>query len=470
MRHTFTEATRAADGTRDAYEKAAARREIAVAQAAAGMSDQSRQTFSNALTVARAIKGGQGAVAQIAVSEAEAGFVSEALKTARGIDAVREKASALYKIAACAEAKKQIRLGDDSAKPPLWPATDTPANASASLGQQPKLRATLGEKDNIKPVISVAFSPDSNVLAYATGGRIRLWDIATNTNVATFGTNIEIHGMLQSRVTSVAFSPDGKSLVSGTEDGAIKVWNVISGKNTATLTKRPCFVVSATFSPDGKSIASGSDGMVKLWDLASGKNTATLKAQSDEWAVGWITAVVFSPDGKTLASGGVEKSIKLWDATSGKSMATLKGHAAEVTCLAFSPDGKTLASGSWDATIRLWDVASRKNTATINGYDKAVHCVAFSPNGKTLASGSEDTTIKLWDVATRKNVAHSERSRQGCYCLGIQPGRPAIGVGKLGHDGEALGHAGPAVRGVRSTLLGRANIPFPRTPCRCPPG
>jgi WD40 repeat protein len=124
-----------------------------------------------------------------------------------------------------------------------------------------------------------------------------------------------------------------------------------------TLKGHMAFVSSVAYSPDGKTLASGSaDTTIKLWDVATGKEQATLKGHTDNT----VTSVAYSPDGKTLASGSWETTIKLWDVATGKEQATLKGHTHYVYSVAYSPDGKTLASGSYDETIKLWDVATGK--------------------------------------------------------------------------------------------------------------
>jgi WD40 repeat protein len=168
-------------------------------------------------------------------------------------------------------------------------------------------------------------------------------------------------------VSCLAFSPDGKTLAAGSYDKTINLWDVTSGKKTRTLEGNTGTgsVHSVAFSPDGKTLASacqdnsGSQdnppashgGMIRLWNVSSGQNTATLQDHA-----GLVWSVAFSPDGKTLASGNHDKTIRLWDVTSGKNTATLKGHTGPVHSVAFSPDGKTLASGSCDSTIKLWDV------------------------------------------------------------------------------------------------------------------
>jgi hypothetical protein len=155
-------------------------------------------------------------------------------------------------------------------------------------------------------------------------------------------------------------------------------------------------VFSVVFSPDGKTLASGSgDKTVKLWDVASGRELRTLSGHT-----GTVVSVAFSPDGKTLASGGGDNTLRLWDIASGLELRTLSGHTGTVVSVVFSPDGKILASGSGDKTVKLWDVASGRELRTISRHTNILLSVAFSPDGKVLASGG-DTTVKLWDTASR---------------------------------------------------------------------
>ncbi len=207
-------------------------------------------------------------------------------------------------------------------------------------------------------------------------------------------------------VLSVAYSPDGKTLASGAEDGTIKLWDVATGQNVAVLEGHISSIIndvsSIAYSPDGKTLASGSwDNTIKLWDIATGSNVATLQGHT-----GWITSVAYSPDGKILVSGSEDHAIKLWDVETERIriLATLKDHTSSVTSVAYSPDGKTLVSGSEDGEILVWDLAKRKNIATPEGHKDAVLSIAYSPDGKTLASSSRDRTIKLWDLATGSNI------------------------------------------------------------------
>ena len=243
-------------------------------------------------------------------------------------------------------------------------------------------------------VSAVAFSPDGKTLATGSfDNTVKLWD--TSSCIAT------LEGHLAS-VSAVAFSPDGRTLATSSLDSTVKLWDIGSGKELETLGQpQPVRVVA--FSPDGKTFATGGDDhTVKLWDTASRKEFATLPGHSK--SVSWLA---FSPDGKTLATASEDTTVKLWDIASGKELATLTGHSGPVWAVAFSPDGQTLATGIDDGTVKLWDTASRSELATLKAHASPIYVVAFSPDGKKFATGSLDNTlnIKLWDSASRSELA-----------------------------------------------------------------
>jgi WD40 repeat protein len=242
-------------------------------------------------------------------------------------------------------------------------------------------------------VNSVAFSPDGRLLASGSGDwMIKLWDVATGREVRTLSGHA-------GSVNSVAFSPDGRLLASGGCSGGwvddrIQLWDVSSGQRLRLFQGHTYCVNSVAFSPDGRLLASSSWYEIKLWEVASGSLVRSLSGGPT-----WLRPVAFSPDGRLLASSSDDRTIKLWDVATGREVRTLTGHTGSVYSVAFSPDGRLLASGSGDTTIKLWEVASGSLVRTLTGHTNYVYSVAFGPDGRLLASGSGDNTIRLWDIS-----------------------------------------------------------------------
>ena len=197
------------------------------------------------------------------------------------------------------------------------------------------------------------------------------------------------------RIHSVVFSPDGQRLVSSSEDNTLRIWNVATGQLLRTISSYAQGVRSVAFSPDGQLLAAGlSDQTVRIWHVSDGTLWHTLNGHTD-----WVRTVAFSPDGQLLASGSFDKTARLWRVADGALLQTLTGHTSSVLSVAFSPDGQILSSGSVDTTIRLWRVADGSLLKILNGHTNFVFSVAFSPDGQTLASGSADNTARVWNVA-----------------------------------------------------------------------
>ncbi|HLY29117.1 MAG TPA: protein kinase, partial [Aggregatilineales bacterium] len=216
-------------------------------------------------------------------------------------------------------------------------------------------------------------------------------------------------------VNDVAFSPDGKTLLTGSIDKTARLWDVQTGKEIRQFVGPDAEVWSVAFSPDGKTIlTSGPDKTARLWDAQTGQQIRQFVGHTQ-----LVHGEAFSPDGKTILTGSWDKTARLWDAQTGQQIRQFLGHTDLVESVAFSPDGKTVLTGSFDNTARLWDTQTGQQIRQFVGHDEAVWSVAFSPDGKTVLTGSLDRTVRLWDTQTgqqiRQFVGHTDELRVVAY-------------------------------------------------------
>ena len=251
-------------------------------------------------------------------------------------------------------------------------------------------------------VTSVAFSPSGRTLATGNAdGTTRLWDMATHRQIAA------LTGPT-GPVGSVAFSPDGGTLATGNADGTTRLWDMATHRQIAALTGPTGPVRSVAFRPDGATLATGgADARARLWDVANHRPGLSLPTAP----TGPVSSVAFSPNGATLAAGSAN-GVWLWGLpapcnclTSPTPAARLTGSAGAVSSVAFSPDDAILAAGRGDGTVQLWDTATEEQIATLTRHHGTVTSVAFSPDSTILAIGSGDGTVQLWDRAIRRQIA-----------------------------------------------------------------
>ncbi len=254
-------------------------------------------------------------------------------------------------------------------------------------------------------VSSAAFSPDGRTLVSASeDGTLRLWDARSG---ASSGAPLRGH---EGRVWSVAFGPDGRTIASGGEDRTVRIWDAITRAPGRVFPGHTNRVWALAFSPDGATLASGGDDTtLRVWDIATGALRGAPRA-----GAGVVSTIAFDPTGSLLASGGGDSAVRLatiQDATLGEPMA---GHADRVWSVAFSPDGRTLASGSEDHRVRLWNVADRTAAGpALQGQKERVWRVAFSADGRSVLSASADRTVARWDASAASAPGSPSRGHEG---------------------------------------------------------
>jgi WD40 repeat protein/serine/threonine protein kinase len=252
------------------------------------------------------------------------------------------------------------------------------------------------------PANAVAFSPDSQYFATAH----------QDGNIALRAPSGELWTVLRGhtdRVHSLAFSPDGKLLASGSCDKTAKIWDVVTHRELRAISVERDHVSAVAFSPDGKLLATGTGdwrtkhtGEVRLWDPKSGRLIAPLLDTRRD-----VTALAFSPDGKKLAvaSGAAEGSVVVISLSIGQEESSI-GPLARLDCptgataLKFSPDGKILAAGQENGKMQLWDAATLKPIVPgpLAVHSAIIFDMAFSPDGKHIATASKDGTVKIWKL------------------------------------------------------------------------
>ena len=325
-----------------------------------------------------------------------------------------------------------IRIWDVSAvaprtgvKPEAKGTIDKPHPEEApGIGGQPAVRQVLGGnkfqwpkglnmvsratpkqrlKNDLGAFNTLAYSSDSKRIATATNKTVTIWDAEMWTEIRSFVGH-------EGHVERVAFSPDGKRLVSGGKDTTLRIWDVEKGTELTTLRGHVAEVVCLAVSPDGKLIASGGkDNSIRLWDLEAGTLISVMNGHKY-----WINSLSFSPDGRRLVCGSgspfanTSAELKIWDVAKEKELLALKLHKGAVTNVAFSPDGQRIA-----ATLEHRQPNSRPDFGETKVLDaetgkelfslfedetNVASSVAYRPDGRYIVTSSQDWSIRFWDA------------------------------------------------------------------------
>ena len=355
---------------------------------------------------------------------------------------------------------------------------ETAGRVSMPASPEPAMFEEVARSFNLdfQTIRSIAFSSDGRRLAVAHGGHrtegtVRIWDMQQKKEIASWeepkGIN-SVHispdgrlvafsslsdrlvtiGSIESGETllkigtgnnqaRVRFSPDGKTLVTASTGGELKLWNVADGKESKSLASLSFNLQCVAFSRDGTRIVAGGGpfregnfGWAGVWEVASGKQIAEMKDMPDS-----VLGIAISPDGKVVATAGRDGAARLWETDTGKLSSTLSGHRSALEWVDFSPDGKMLASGSYDDTAKLWSVDDGGEVATLPGHRGDVLTTRFSPDGKTLATGGDGGVVRLWSVATREQTGVLEPD-----ATRLDPRSPVLSIA-CSPDGKTIASA-----------------------------
>ncbi|KAJ6583515.1 hypothetical protein DFH09DRAFT_273013 [Mycena vulgaris] len=274
------------------------------------------------------------------------------------------------------------------------------------VGAALRTGGTLLQLHHADEVKSVGFSGDGSKFVSASGQTLYIWDVAT-------GEQLKILDGPKDLVRSVAFSPEGLHVISGSNDKTVQIWDVPTGKKLQQLDGHQNRVWSVSFSPDGLYAISGSDDKtVRIWDVATGKQLKQMDGHNNG-----VKSVAFSYNGLQALSGSTDRTVRVWNVSTGEQLKRLDGHAGWVFSVAFSPDGLRALSGSDDKTVRIWEVLTGKQLKQLDGHTGWVRSVAFSPDGLHAISGSGDKTLRIWDVSTGKQLDQLDGHEGGVFSV-----------------------------------------------------
>jgi WD40 repeat protein/tRNA A-37 threonylcarbamoyl transferase component Bud32 len=251
-----------------------------------------------------------------------------------------------------------------------------------------------GHSDEIR---SVAWSPDGRFIASGSLDMlVQVWQpIWQDALIERVDTIVNYRGHHKS-VNALAWSPDGCCIASASLDGSVQIWLAEIGDFVRSYNLHTDWVSAVAWSPDGRYLASGSlDDTVHIWEAATGEQVYVYQGHTDG-----IRALAWSLDGLSIASGSWDETVHVWEAATGVVAAIYKGHSKTVNAVAWSPLGQSIASASVDGTVQVWDASSGEPVFTYRGHSDSVNTIAWSPDGRRIASGGRDNSVQIWSAST----------------------------------------------------------------------
>ena len=332
-----------------------------------------------------------------------------------------------------------VATASDDGSARLWDATVDP------LGPLPRADArAIG--NHVLPATArrgpfVAFSPDGRrILSAGADGTARLWGPGN-------GMVSLQHG---GPVNTGFFSRDGKTVITASDDGSARLWSVAGGRALSTL-EHGAPVNVARLGPNGRlAVTAGRDGVALIWDVRRVTRLQRLETGSP------VNDASFSPDGQLVATAGADGVAAIWRVSDGHRLSVLRGHTGAIVALVFTRDGKRLGTASADSTARIWDVRSGASTE-LQGHTSGLTSLAFNPDGSLLATASIDADARVWNARSGKEVA----------VLRIHVG--SVNDIAFSADGRWLATAGPQAAGIWETRKKGAWPALPIYLVRAPP-
>ncbi len=320
-------------------------------------------------------------------------------------------------------------------------------------------------------VKSVAFSPDgTQILTGSWDWSAQLWDVASGQVIRNFEGHDE-------RVTSVAFGPDGQHILTGSIDGTMRLWDSQTGAELHQFTRPDERITAVAFSPSGRHVlAATNQGVAHLWDVASRRVLREFRGHSDA-----LTAIAFSPDGSKILTGSADTTARIWDAATGQEMHVLSGHDASVLAVAFGPDNTQALTGSWDGTTRLWSTSTGVEKRLFPGHGTSVRSVAFSHDGKTILTGDWNSTAWICDTESGEALQSFAGHEGAVDAVAYSPDGRHVLTGSWDSSARlwslpsslwpketSLAAAAPTPRASPATSLAPSATPVPPTPAARP--